>query len=165
MPEQTDRLSRQVSQMYWESDATVGEIARRLGLSRRALYDALVPVAAGGACARCGAELVYTTRSNRAAGHAECSECGHPADLSMLGVPSPRTAAPPSLPTTEAAPPRPSQPIEAEPEVEQLEVAGPRAPVHTAAAARRARTLLLGGIVVASAILGALAVAVARRKK
>lgn len=169
MPERTERLARQVSQLYWDSDATVGEIARRLGLSRRGLYSALVPVAAGGACMSCGAELVYINRSKRAAGQAECSECGRPADLSNLGPATTRAAPALGEPAIEAAAPTPAPPtpppIEAEPQVEQLEEAGPRAPVHAAAAVRRTNILLLGGIVATGVLLGAVALAVARRRK
>jgi len=66
----------EANRLYWETELSVGEIATRLDLSRRALYDAIQPVAAEGRCDRCGSPLVYTKRSSRAHGFATCSRCG-----------------------------------------------------------------------------------------
>lgn len=70
------RLSEELRRLYWESDASVAEIADTLGLSRRALYALLTPLPAGASCLECGGALIYTNRSNHAAARAECAVCG-----------------------------------------------------------------------------------------
>ncbi len=66
----------EANRLYWESDASVADIANRLELSRRALYDAVRPLPAGERCADCGGELAWANRSARAAGTAICLSCG-----------------------------------------------------------------------------------------
>lgn len=66
----------EANRLYWESDISVGEIAQRLDISRRALYDAIRPVPAGGQCSSCGGELEFTNRSTRSQGFATCRSCG-----------------------------------------------------------------------------------------
>lgn len=74
-PAPTDAAA-EANRLYWETELPVGDIAARLDLSRRALYDAVRPVAAAGNCASCGATLEYTKRSSRTHGLATCSSCG-----------------------------------------------------------------------------------------
>jgi len=81
-----ERLSDEVSRLYWETDASVGEIAAQLDISRRALYAALRPLPAGERCAECGGELVFMTRSARAEGAAECVACGREQDVAIAGA-------------------------------------------------------------------------------
>ncbi|HEY8468779.1 MAG TPA: hypothetical protein VIL18_04010 [Longimicrobiales bacterium] len=76
MPGEDERLAEEVSRLYWETDASVGEIAAQLDISRRALYAALRPLPAGGRCGACGEGLVFMTRSARDEGAAECPACG-----------------------------------------------------------------------------------------
>jgi len=64
------------NQLYWESDASVAEIAARFDLSRRALYDAIEPLPAEAACAVCGGGLVWENRLARRTGQSLCSSCG-----------------------------------------------------------------------------------------
>jgi hypothetical protein len=71
-----ERAIAEANRLYWESETPIAEIADRLDLSRRALYEAVQPVGAGVRCARCGGELQYGNRSARKAGFATCSECG-----------------------------------------------------------------------------------------
>ncbi len=66
----------EANRMYWETDASVADIATRLDLSRRGLYDAIRPQPAGFACAQCGASLHFENRSARRHGTAECASCG-----------------------------------------------------------------------------------------
>lgn len=74
---QTDeRAATEANRLYWESDTPIAEIAERLDLSRRALYDAVEPVSASAVCPRCGGELQYGNRSARKAGYAACDSCG-----------------------------------------------------------------------------------------
>lgn len=74
---QTDeRAAAEANRLYWDSETPIAEIADRLDLSRRALYDAVEPVGAGARCDRCGGELQYGNRSARKSGYASCAECG-----------------------------------------------------------------------------------------
>lgn len=81
-----DRLrAEEVNRLYWQSDVSVAEIAKRLGLSKRALYDALAPWPAERTrCPACGGELLYTTRSKRRAGETVCGDCGREWGLATL---------------------------------------------------------------------------------
>ncbi|MFO7260802.1 MAG: hypothetical protein DIU52_006585 [bacterium] len=81
-----ERLADEVSRLYWETDASVGEIAAELDISRRALYAALRPLPAGERCAACGGELVFMTRSARAEGAAECVACGREQNVAPAGT-------------------------------------------------------------------------------
>jgi transposase-like protein len=47
-------IQAEANRLYWETDESVAEIARRFDLSRRALYDAIEPLPSGGR-ARCAA--------------------------------------------------------------------------------------------------------------
>ncbi|HEX7088982.1 MAG TPA: hypothetical protein VF192_02530 [Longimicrobiales bacterium] len=76
MPGEDERLAEEVSRLYWETGASVGEIATQLDISRRALYAALQPFPAGERCPECGEGLVFMTRSARDEGAAECPACG-----------------------------------------------------------------------------------------
>lgn len=69
----------EANRLYWETELPVGEIAARLDLSRRALYESIRPVPAEGSCAACGGTLEYTKRSNRLQGLPTCSKCASPA--------------------------------------------------------------------------------------
>jgi Zn ribbon nucleic-acid-binding protein len=72
-----ERASLEANRLYWETGTPVAEIADRLDLSRRALYEAIRPFEAGAACPQCGAGLSFANRSARRTGTAGCSECGH----------------------------------------------------------------------------------------
>lgn len=71
-----ERLIREVNRLYWETDASVGDIADRLDISRRALYDAIQPAPAPVPCPECGGPLGYRNRTAREQGDAECGGCG-----------------------------------------------------------------------------------------
>ena len=66
----------EVNRLYWETEVPVAEIAQRLDISRRALYDSIRPVPATGQCSVCGGELEFANRSTRAQGIATCRSCG-----------------------------------------------------------------------------------------
>jgi hypothetical protein len=85
------------NRMYWESDDSVAHIAARFDLSRRALYHAVRPLAAGAACNECGGELVFENRLGRKSGSAVCPACGatrHDIEFGAVGAASTRDAAP-----------------------------------------------------------------------
>lgn len=71
-----ERAATEANRLYWESETPIAEIAERLDLSRRALYDAVEPVGTGDVCPRCGGELQFNNRSARKAGYAVCAACG-----------------------------------------------------------------------------------------
>lgn len=73
---ETDRSAiEQANRLYWDSDASVADIADRLGWSRRALYDAIEPLVIEATCETCGTPLVYANRSARNAGTSSCIAC------------------------------------------------------------------------------------------
>lgn len=82
------QTSREINRLYWGSDASVSEIADRLGVSRRALYDGIEPRPAGADCPECGAPLGYRNRTAAENREAECPSCGFDTALpTSSGVP------------------------------------------------------------------------------
>lgn len=71
-----DAARDQADQLYWNSDHRVDDIASELGMGRSALYAAIHPLSAGTECPRCGEPMVFTNRTNRAAGRTVCGSCG-----------------------------------------------------------------------------------------
>ena len=72
----TQPSQSEANRLYWDTEASVGHIADTLGVSRRALYELLEPLAADEPCAACGGPLVFANRLARAAGEAFCGACG-----------------------------------------------------------------------------------------
>jgi hypothetical protein len=70
-----DRLRQQASNLYWHSEDTVEQLASRLGMSRKAVYAAVQPLDVGVTCTACGEPLVFSNRTSRAAGMANCLGC------------------------------------------------------------------------------------------
>ena len=73
--------SAELNRLYWDSDDSVGDIADRFDLSRRALYDVIEPQPTGYACPECGDELVFRNRTARDTGEAECLACDRTLEL------------------------------------------------------------------------------------
>ena len=88
--------ARELNRLYWESDLSVSEIADRLDISRRALYDGIEPLPAGRPCPECGEELVFRNRTAAENREAECPECGHETTLEPGDGPSRPMASAPS---------------------------------------------------------------------
>jgi hypothetical protein len=65
----------EANRLYWETDDSVSEIAERLEISRRALYDAVEPFSTGSTCDVCGGPLAFENRSARTAGETYCAIC------------------------------------------------------------------------------------------
>jgi hypothetical protein len=147
MSAMNESLVAVANRLYWQSEASVAEIAEQLGLSRRGLYAILRPEPAGGRCPECGGELVYPTRSARAAGAPSCRDCG-----------------PVEAAAGEAGQPAGSLP-EAEPEVEQELDAGRLAPIGTSGAALRARAIFIGSAALAGVAVGATIALLASRRR
>lgn len=72
---------RELNRLYWDTDASVSEIADRLDISRRALYDGIEPRPAGRPCPQCGAALGFRNRTALETGEAKCPECGFEMEL------------------------------------------------------------------------------------
>lgn len=134
MAEQETR--RELNRLYWDSDASVAEIADRLDISRRALYDGIEPRPAGAPCPECGTPLGFRNRTALEAGEAECPACG-------------RTGPVPEGPTEE-------------PQVEQERAAGPLSP--TRRVPQPGGGPVLGLALLAGLALGALALYLYRRR-
>jgi hypothetical protein len=71
-----EQATAEANRLYWDTDASVAEIADQLDLSRRALYGAVRPLPTGVSCGHCGGALQYENRSARKAAQATCMECG-----------------------------------------------------------------------------------------
>jgi hypothetical protein len=74
----------EANRLYWETDASVAEIADRFDLSRRALYELVRPFATGVLCPACGGSLEYENRLSRRAGQAYCPACGTRHELGYM---------------------------------------------------------------------------------
>lgn len=154
MPTDDDRRAAEVHRLYWETDASVGAIAERLGISRRALYRLLRPSPAGARCHVCGGELVYPNRSAREAGRAECANCGHVEEISTLRG---ATAEIGSRLREEADRSAREAVGAGAPEAVWPHRAGPEAPIEAERALRRGRALAIGGAALAGLAVGAIA--------
>lgn len=71
----------EINRLYWGSDASVGEIAERLGVSRRVLYDSIEPQPANRSCPDCGGTLGFRNRTAAESREASCPDCGHESRL------------------------------------------------------------------------------------
>ena len=71
-----ERTAGELNRLYWGTDASVAEIAERLEISRRALYDGIEPRPAGATCPACGDALVFRNRMAADRREASCETCG-----------------------------------------------------------------------------------------
>lgn len=114
-------LVAEVNRLYWETELPVTEMAERLGISRRTIYDMIVPLPVDEPCPECGGPLTYANRSARLSGEALCRACGRTQDLTLLhelstaahatapvAQPSTAVARQPRLVPVRPAPQRPS---------------------------------------------------------
>src|SRR5690625_7981203 len=84
MPDAREGLVAEVNRTYWDTEKPVTQIAAELGISRRTIYDMLIPEPTGERCPTCGGELAYPNRSARLAGEGVCPTCGQTNDLTLL---------------------------------------------------------------------------------
>jgi hypothetical protein len=98
-----ERAVAEANRLYWDSETPIAEIADRLDLSRRALYEAVQPVSAGVRCSRCGGEMQYGNRSARKAGYAACLTCGAEELIDPSGASAARAAPPLAVISAEPA--------------------------------------------------------------
>ena len=64
------------NEMYWESSASVNQIAERLELSKGSLYSMIRPLPAEVPCPVCSAEMAYPNRTALEKGFIVCPGCG-----------------------------------------------------------------------------------------
>lgn len=142
-----EALVAEVNRIYWETEMPVTEMAEKLGISRRTIYDMLKPFPAGERCTECGGgELVYPNRSARLAEEAVCSACGRTQDVTLLRELSARATPPARVPGEAVTTTRGAEVTRRDREVE-LEVRGPtpRRPSPALAA------VLMAGLIIAVA--------------
>jgi hypothetical protein len=89
MPKEHGEEGNEANRLYWDTEASVGEIANQLGVSRRALYEAIAPRPSGVPCQVCGTETMFANRSALASGSARCPSCD--AETSVPGSRAERT--------------------------------------------------------------------------
>jgi predicted RNA-binding Zn-ribbon protein involved in translation (DUF1610 family) len=70
------QLADRANTLYWESDASVNDIAEGLDLSKGSLYVMISPRAAGITCPECSEEMEYPNRTARDKGFLTCPGCG-----------------------------------------------------------------------------------------
>lgn len=68
--------ARRANHLYWNSDASVNDLAENLGLAKGTLYALLEPRPAGVECPECGQEMVHANRTARDKGLVTCDDCG-----------------------------------------------------------------------------------------
>jgi len=68
-------IARAANELYWESDASVNQIAERLALSKGTLYGLVRPLPAEIGCPRCATEMVYPNRTALEKGFLACPGC------------------------------------------------------------------------------------------
>lgn len=78
------RLVEQANSLYWESDASVNEIAEKMDLSKGALYGLVEPLDADAGCPACGGALEFPNRTAREKGMVTCPVCGMEEELSLV---------------------------------------------------------------------------------
>lgn len=71
-----DPFAERANTLYWDSDASVNDIADELDLSKGSLYGMIEPRGAELACPECGTELEYPNRTAREKGYVTCPSCG-----------------------------------------------------------------------------------------
>ncbi len=69
-------MSQEANRLYWETEASVNQIAEELGLSKGFLYGLLLPLPAGLLCPKCRQELTFPNRTARDRGFVVCPNCG-----------------------------------------------------------------------------------------
>jgi hypothetical protein len=65
-----------LNDLYWNSSRTIDEIVDELSVGRNTLYSSIRPYPSGMPCSTCGEIVVFTNRTNRAAGAGICESCG-----------------------------------------------------------------------------------------
>lgn len=136
----------QANRLYWETDASVADIAEQLDISRRALYDLIEPRTTDRSCPDCGSLLVLRNRTAMHRRHAECPECE--VEISLDAATADATDAGRGV----------------EPQVEQERAAGRLSPVASGPEGPSSSGPLLGGALVMGLAVGAAATYLVRQR-
>ncbi len=152
----------ELNRRYWESDASVSEIAGELDISRRALYEGIDPLPAGVPCPVCGGVLGFRNRTAAENQEVECTECGREMPLAdARGATGPaadgggdRGGAQPAQPGRRRTP-RP-------PELEQERSAAAISPIRRVPDAGNG--VAIGTIVLLGLVVGAIAAYLVRQR-
>lgn len=68
-------LEDRANELYWNSDASVNQIADDLDLSKGALYGLIRALPARQPCPTCGQEMEFANRTAREKGYVTCPAC------------------------------------------------------------------------------------------
>jgi hypothetical protein len=79
-----DPRETRANALYWDSDASVNEIAEQLDLSKGTLYGMIRPRTAGVACPECEGEMEYPNRTAREKGFVTCALCGYEEEEALI---------------------------------------------------------------------------------
>ncbi len=77
-------LVEQANSLYWESDASVNEIAEKMDLSKGALYGLIEPLDADTPCPECGDRLEFSNRTAKEKDLVSCPSCGMEEALELV---------------------------------------------------------------------------------
>ncbi len=92
-----DGVLEVANEMYWESSASVNQIAERLELSKGSLYAMIRPLPAEMACPGCGAEMAYPNRTALEKGFLICPDCGFEEEEEVVRGVSGEGGGPPAM--------------------------------------------------------------------
>jgi hypothetical protein len=132
----------EANRLYWETETSVAEIASRLDLSRRALYEAVEPAGTGAPCPECGEELYFENRSARRSSQATCAACGAVEQIDEEVIGDPDT---PGLSVVQGDAREDERAYSGDPDI-------------------RHRAVLLGGAAIAGVAIGTVAALIAMRR-
>ena len=76
IPSSDAELKLRANDAYWQSDASVNELADRFDLSKSALYSLIAPLPAPGSCPNCKGRVEYPNRTARDKALVQCPACG-----------------------------------------------------------------------------------------
>lgn len=79
-----DPIEARVNDLYWDSDASVNDIADQLDLSKGSLYAMIRPLPANVPCPECGDVLRYANRTARDKDFLTCPSCGLEEEASLV---------------------------------------------------------------------------------
>lgn len=76
IPSSDAEMKLLANEAYWQSNASVNELADRFDLSKSALYALIAPLPAPGSCPTCKGRVEYPNRTARDKALVQCPACG-----------------------------------------------------------------------------------------
>lgn len=76
IPSSDAEMKLRANEAYWQSNASVNELADRFDLSKSALYALIAPLPAPGSCPTCKGRVAYPNRTARDKALVQCPACG-----------------------------------------------------------------------------------------